>query len=280
MVGIRDRISALENRLTLSEQKIGAALLKHPEPFLLALGDLAKLSGVSDATVVRFCRRLGFGSYQELKVALAQESTETTTSAIYEDVQLDDPSPAVLAKVFGQSIDALRTTEALLNKQAFDQAAEWVTSAKRLYFLGVGASGSIALDAAHKFLRLGGTSVALTDSHIAAITASHLSPADTLIAISHSGESVEVLESVKQALQHTPRVVALTGYSSSSLCQLVPTALITAAREARFRSDAMASRLAQLALIDSLYVIAVCRRGQEAVEAVNRSRLAVARRKT
>ena len=280
MAGVRERIAALHKSLTQSEQKIAAALLGHREPFLLSIGELAKLAGVAEATVVRFYRRLGFSSYQEMKVALAQEATLETSAAVYEEVEVEDSPEEILLKVTNQSIDALRTTQALVDKEAFARAADWIAQASRLFFFGVGASGAVAQDAAHKFLRLGGTCVALTDSHLQAITASHLRPDDVVVAISHSGESVEVLDAVRLARERTEKIIGITGYVNSSLCSLVGAALVTAAREARYRSDAMASRLAQLVLIDALYVSTVCRRGQAAIEAVNRSRLAVARRKT
>jgi len=280
MLSVRERLSYLEGEMTATEERIAAALLSHQEPFLLSIGDLARLSGVSEASVVRFYRRLGFSSYQELKVALAQETIPIAPTAAFEEVSADDPPLDVLGKVIRHTVDALHATHALIDKAAFEQAAEWLAKAERIYFMGVGASGAIAQDAAHKFLRLGIQSIAFTDSHLQAIAASHLRGDDVVVGISHSGESVDVLDALRLAKERTSKLVGITGYRTSSLAQLVPVALVTAAKEARYRSDAMVSRIVQLALIDSLYVVTVCRRGPEAVEALNRSRLAVARRKT
>lgn len=280
MVSVRDRISALRKTLTTSEQKVAQALLSHPEPFLLSISELAQRAAVAEATVVRFYRRLGFSSYQEMKVALAQEAAQDISAAVYEEIEPGDSPAEILEKVTEQSVDSLRTTKALVDREAFARAANWVAGAERLFFIGVGASGAIAQDAAHKFLRLGGTCIALTDSHLQAIAAAHLRSGDVVVAISHSGESVEILDAVRLAKEHTDKLIAITGYANSSLCHLVPTALVTAARETRYRSDAMTSRLAQLVLIDALYVVTVCRKGRTAIDAINLSRLAVARRKT
>lgn len=279
MATLRDRIAALQKSFTPAELKLSEVLLNHPEPFLLSIGELAERAQVSDATAVRFYRRLGYSSYQELKVNLAQEATGTSSQAVYEEVEPTDTPDQVLEKVIHQSVSALRTTLAVVDKQALNSAAHWIAAAERLFFIGVGASAAIASDAAHKFLRLGGTSQALGDPHLMCIAASHMRPGDVVIAISHSGESSEVLDAVRLANGHA-HTVAITGYANSSLATLAEAALVTAAHEARYRSDAMASRLVQLALIDALYVATVCMWGQTAVDAVNRSRLAVARRKT
>lgn len=280
MASTRERIHALAKHMTASELKIANVLLNDPEPFRLAIGGLASQSQVSEATVVRFYRRLGYSSYQELKVALAQEAADGSSRTVYEEISRGDSCPEVFAKVVEQTVEALRSTSDMIDKEALVNAADLVAKAKRLIFLGVGASGAIAMDAAHKFLRLGGSSTALTDPHLQAIAASHMNHDDLVVAISHSGESTATLAAVQQAKASGAKVIAITGYANSSLCGLADVSLVTAAREAQYRSDAMASRLVQLALIDSLYVSLVLGRGPKAVEALNRSRLAVARLKT
>lgn len=279
MAPLRDRIAALAKSLTPSERKVAEVLVTHDKPFLLSITGLAELSGVSEATVVRLYRRLRYSSYQELRVTMAQEMTETDERAILADIAPGNTPLEVLAKVNEQTIEALRTTAATIDQAELAIAAAHLSSAERLYFMGVGASGVIALDAAHKFLRLGGTAVALVDSHIQMIAAAHMRPGDVVIAISHSGESTEVLAAARQMRQQGALIIGITGYGNSSLCQIANTSLITAAREAQYRSDAMASRIVQLVLIDTLYVSAVLHQGQGAIDAVNRSRLAVARRK-
>lgn len=279
MVSVRERLAVMEKSMTESEARIAKVLLTQNEPFFLSIGELARRSGVSEATVVRFYRRLGFSSYQELKVALAQEATPVAPSAAYEDVLVDDSPAQVLAKVIAQTVEALNATGSLLDKEALDRAALWLSEAQRIYFIGAGASGAVAMDAAHKFLRLGVQSVACTDSHLQAIIATHLHADDVVVVISHSGESVEVIDAMRLAKARTEKVIGLTGYHNSTLAQEAPVALVVAARETHYRSDAMVSRLVQLAVLDALYVVTVCRRGAGAVEALNRSRLAVARRK-
>ncbi|MCG6796565.1 MULTISPECIES: MurR/RpiR family transcriptional regulator [unclassified Geobacillus] len=281
MATFLNRIEAIGKEMTNSEKKIVKVLLNSEKPFLLTMNELSKLSGVSEPSVVRFYRRLGYSSYQELKVALAQENlNEAEPANIFEEIELGDSPQQVFEKVVEQSIIALNTTKHMINYEALNHAAELIGKAKRLFFFGHGSSGIIAEDAAHKFLRLGETAISMNDAHMQSIAASHMNEDDVIFAISHSGESRDLLEVLKQAKANGARLIVITGFSKSSIAQMADALLVTSAKETEFRSDAMVSRIVQLAIIDSLSVITVLRKGKVAIDAVNRSRLAVAKLKT
>ncbi|MGM0881339.1 MAG: MurR/RpiR family transcriptional regulator [Bacillota bacterium] len=281
MATFHNRIKALEKEMTNSERKICSVLTNNNKPFLLSMNELSKLSGVSEPSVVRFYRKLGYTSYQELKVALVQEvSGDNEASSIYEQIAMSDSTEEVFHKVLEQSIVALQTTKHLINYKAMQRAGELLAEAKRLYFFGQGVSGIIASDAAHKFLRLGRTAIPLTDLHMEAIAATHMNAGDVILAISHSGETLGLLSVLQQAKERGVRIVVITGFAKSSIAQIADELLVTSASETDFRTDAMVSRLVQLAIIDSLYVISVLRKGKGAIDAVNLSRLAVAKLKT
>ncbi len=281
MATFLNRVNAIEKEMTNSEKKILFVLSSEEKPFLLSMNELSKLSKVSEPSVVRFYRRLGYDSYQELKVALAQESTSDNEARnIFEAIDLMDTTEQVFEKVLEQTVVALNTTKHLINYAAVERAGKLLVHAKRLYFFGQGVSGIIAGDAAHKFLRLGGTVIHIADPHMEAIAASHMNENDVVIAISHSGESQALLNGLELAKLNGASIIVITGFSKSSIAQLADELLVTSATETDFRSDAMVSRIVQLTIIDCLYVITVLTKGKPAIEAVNTSRLAVAKLKT
>lgn len=281
MATFQNRVNAIEKEMTNSEKKILIVLTSEEKPFLLSMNELSTLSKVSEPSVVRFYRRLGYTSYQELKVALAQENTSDNVARnIFEAIDLTDTTEQVFEKVLEQTVVALNTTKHLINYAAIERAGNLLVNANRLYFFGQGVSGIIAGDAAHKFLRLGGTVIHIADPHMEAIAASHMNKNDVVIAISHSGESQALLNGLELAKLNGARIIVITGFSKSSIAQLADELLVTSATETDFRSDAMVSRIVQLTIIDCLYVITVLTKGKPAIEAVNVSRLAVAKLKT
>ncbi|WP_199615168.1 MurR/RpiR family transcriptional regulator [Paenibacillus alkalitolerans] len=281
MATFQNRVKAIEKEMTNSEKKLLSVLTSTEKPFLLSMNELSKLSKVSEPSVVRFYRRLGYSSYQELKVALAQENTSGNEARnIFEAIDLTDTTEQIFEKVLEQTVVALNTTKHLINYEAVERAGKLLVHAKRLYFFGQGVSGIIAGDAAHKFLRLGGTVIHLTDPHMEAIAASHMNEEDVIVAISHSGESQALINGLELAKQKGAKIIVITGFSKSSVAQLADELLVTSSTETNFRSDAMVSRIVQLTIIDCLYVITVLSKGKPAIEAVNVSRLAVAKLKT
>jgi RpiR family carbohydrate utilization transcriptional regulator len=152
-------------------------------------------------------------------------------------------------------------------------------TARQVIFVGVGSSSFIAFDAYHKFLRLGMHVTASGDTHIMAMMASLATDKDVIFAVSHSGESRDILECVKLARKNNAGVIAFTNYRNSSINRYSEVVLLSSANETKYRSDALVSRILQLVIVDMLYVAMVLEMGAGAVESINRSRLAVAGKK-
>ncbi|CAM4245272.1 MurR/RpiR family transcriptional regulator [Paenibacillus alkaliterrae] len=282
MATFQNRVNAIEKEMTNSDKKILRVIQQTEKAFLLSMNELSRLSEVSEPSVVRFCRKLKYSSYQEMKVALAQESTanHNLASNIYEAIDLSDSTQQVFHKVIEQTIVALNTTKDMIDYEAVQRAGLKIAQAKRLFFFGQGVSGILAGDAAHKFLRIGETVIPIIDPHLEAIAASHMSKDDVIVAISHSGESHGLLKVLELAKEKEAQIIVITGFNKSSIAQMADELLVSSANETEFRSDAMVSRIVQLTIIDCLYVITVLHKGKSAIEAVNTSRLAVAKLKT
>jgi RpiR family carbohydrate utilization transcriptional regulator len=282
MATFHNRLKAIEKEMTNTEKKIANILLNTDKSFMLSMNELSKLSNVSEPSVVRFYRRIGYSSFQELKVALVQENIgeDNAATGIFEEIVLGDSADGIFNKVLEHTILALQTTKHMINYNAMEQAVHALVNARRLYFFGQGISGIIANDAAHKFTRLGMTAIPITDVPTQAVASSHMDEADVLLAISHTGESRDQLQVLKLAREKNAHIIVITGFSKSSIAQVADDLLVTSAKETEYRSDAMVSRIVQLAIIDTLYVMAVLRKGKEGIDAVNTSRLATAKLKT
>lgn len=260
------RLRGLYPSLKAALKKVADVVLARPELAVYAsVNEVAAAAAVSDATVMRFCRLLGFRGFQDFKIALAREMV-TPLQRLHEEVAEGDDAATIVRKVFQANMAALQDTLAVLNMEAMEKAARWLRSARMLLIVGVGTSGPIAEDAANKFFRLGLTVKAITDAHLMMMAAALLTPEDVLLAVSHSGSTRDTVETAKVAKDTGAKVICITNNSMSPLTKTADLVLVTASRETRFRQEAMASRLCQTSIIDSLYTLMALARPEEALQ--------------
>lgn len=280
MLRFDERIELKKKSLTATEEKIIHQLKVQDKPFLLSMGELAVLSQVSEPSVVRLYKKLEYQSYQELKVALAQEMADMKPSSLeIIDITKDDSADVIFEKMGDQLFQAMALTKERLSNDTFEYAVQKLIHAKRLYFFGQGLSATMAEDGAHKFMRLGGNVLSVKDPHYQAIYASHMNEQDVVIAISHSGETTNIYEVLKMAKASGAYTLAITANESSSIASVADDVLLTQAHETKQRSDAMISRIVQLALMDTLYTRVAAEAGDEGKQKINQARLAVTRMK-
>jgi DNA-binding MurR/RpiR family transcriptional regulator len=270
------RLRSIYDDLKEAERRAADYILAQPGDIInLPIGEVAERSGASEATVFRLCRRLGFSGFQAMKITLAKDLVEPL-AAIHEEIIETDTAGRVTQKVFQSSIQTLMETLRVLSPEVMEQATAVLAGARRLEFYGVGGSGAIAQDAMHKFLRTGIDCVAYTDPHLQVMGASLLGPADVAVGISHSGSSKDVIQALGVARRAGAKTIGITNHMRSPMVKTVDLCLFTASRETIFRSEAMSSRLAQLAILDSLFVAVSLARKEAALEAVQRIRQAIA----
>ncbi|KGA98807.1 hypothetical protein AJ85_01620 [Alkalihalobacillus alcalophilus ATCC 27647 = CGMCC 1.3604] len=280
MSSFQERIKGKKKSLTTTEDKIIVQLQKHEKPFLLSMNELALLSEVSEPSVVRLYKKLGYNSYQELKVALAQELAEMKPPSLEEiDIMPGDAATIIFEKIGEQFSQAVAMTKEKMNLNHMESAVKKIMDSERLYFFGQGLSGTIAEDGAHKFMRLGGMTLSVKDPHYQAIYASHMNEKDMVIALSHSGETIDIINVCEMAKNNGAFVLIITSNDKVTLAELADCLLVTQAHETTRQADAMISRLVQLALMDTLYARVVAESGGEGKTNINRSRLAVTRMK-
>lgn len=249
------KMKALRSKLSKSEQQVVDYIIENPEKVIyLSVAGLAESSSVSDATVVRTCRSLGLNGYQDLKVTLAQDIV-TPLQSIHEEINQDDSASLIIDKVFQGTMHALNFTHDTLKVESIEAAADVIMNAKTVTIMGLGNSHAVAIDLQHKLMRLGINANAYVDSHMQAINATHLGPGDVVFSISHSGSSMDIVDSTQIARDNGATTISLTNIGISPLSKLTDIQLYTASKETRYRIVAMSSRIAQMAIIDSIYTI-------------------------
>jgi RpiR family carbohydrate utilization transcriptional regulator len=240
-------------KLRNSEKKVAECVLKNPDLAMRSsITDLAELADTSEPTVIRFCRKLGLSGYMELRLSLA--NALPASKFILENVTAQDHLPDIFNKLFNSAREAFSNTMNNIELEALEQAAEALAAAKRIEFYGLGGSGIVAKDAHHKFFRIGIPCIAYADPHMQVMSAALLSSKDAVVAISHTGSTKDILESVKVAKSTGAIVIGITGGKKTPLAKYCDYVISANSKEVALRLAPMTSRLVQLAIVDVLFV--------------------------
>lgn len=228
------------------------------------LKEIAQQSSVSEAMIVKIAKKLGFTGFREMRIGLV-EYNQSDAANLYREISPDDSSASVIQKVFHTSMQALEETIAILDVEAFDRAADILHRATHRDFYGIGGSAQIARDVAHKFLRIGLRATIYDDSHMMLMSASILKPDDAVVVFSHSGTTTAVLEATKLARKSGARTIAVTNYSDSPIAEAADVVLCSTAQGSPLLGENAAARIAQLNILDALFV-AIAQRDFAAAE--------------
>lgn len=249
-------IKANYEKFSKSEKQIADFIIENPEKILpLYITELSNKCGVSEATIVRFSKKIGFEGYQQLKIAIAQEHH---TRPVNENITVDDAPYDIFAKICDDIYCSLEKTKKVIDKMAIEKCCDAILSAEQIILLGLGNSAPIANDAAHKMLRLGLHAHPYTDNHMQVIATAHADEKTVVIGISHSGASSDILDAMRVAKQGGAFTVAITNYQRSPIEKVSDVVLHTVSDETNYRILGLNSRIAQLAIIDTVYSYLVC----------------------
>jgi len=257
-IGILVTIRSLLPNLAPVERRVAQAVLDDPQGVAWrSISELARTCGTSATSVVRFCRAIGLRGYPDLRLALAgavarDGVTEATTAS--HDIAPDDDAAAITKKIAYADARAVTDTANHLDIATLIQVTEALAKATRIDIYGVGASGFVALDLQMKLQRIGRPAFAWPDPHMAISSAALRGGGDVAIGLSHTGTTVDTIDALREAHGHGALTVAVTNFPWSPLTEVADLVLLTAARETAFRSGAMTSRIAQLTVVDCLFV--------------------------
>lgn len=252
-----ERIESIRDKLRNSERKVADVVARMPEQVLSSrMSDLAREAGVSDPSVVRFCRAIGFDSFNEFKMRLAQDLAPPRDGGFRVaqiELSRDDTVGSAMPKVFAATLNCLVRVRDALDAAALEHAALAIARARRVEIYGFGASAAVAQDAEHKLFRLVPVVIARSDPHTQVMAVATLAPGDVVILISHTGKTKELIEAARLAAEVGATTIALT-HTASPLARLAD---ITIGVDVEENTDVympMVSRLAHLVVLDVLAV--------------------------
>ncbi len=257
--GVRSRLREAYGDLTPAQRRLAEFLLDNLSVASdFTITDLAGAAGVSIGTISQLCRRLGLRGYQDLRLGLARDAVVVEASAAGQRLEPPPGPPAVreaVARVFGSSVDALVETAARLDPDAIDEACTLLVAARRIECVGTGTAGLVAAEAATKLRKLGLDAVALADTHQQAMSAALLDARDVLLAISHSGRTIDLIRAAQVAHAGGARVVVISGQVRSPLADVADILLVTVSADTGFQVEPMASTVAAIAVVQALFVL-------------------------
>jgi glucokinase len=247
------RIGQLQHELTPAEQRVATLVLEHPRLVLgEPIADIARLAEVSQPTVIRFCRSLGFLGLADFKLKFASSLTGAIPVR-HSQVRISDSTHDLSAKVIDNTVSAILKFRDQLDVHSLDRAIELVSRARRVEFYAMGNSRVVALDGQHKFFRFRIPTASYGDAHLFTLAAELLKPGDVVIAISNSGRLPELLTAVDAARAAGADVIAISS-SGSPLAKKATVCLVVDHAEDSTNFLSMISRILQLLLIDIMAV--------------------------
>ncbi|KQN42882.1 transcriptional regulator [Serratia sp. Leaf50] len=249
---VLDRLGAVRKDLPPTAGRIADFISQHAADVMhMSITELAERTGSSEGSVIGLCQTIGARGFQQVKLSLARELVQPV-HFIHEDLTPSDNTAQVIDKIFQSDMQALRDTQSALSVEALAEAVKAIRQAQRVEVFGIGSAATIAEDTHYRLLRIGIPSRVSVDSHVQAIAASLADAQTAVITISHSGSTVETLTATQLAKEAGATTIAVTNFGRSPLLAYSDIVLNTLARETQFRSEAMTSRIAQLAVIDAL----------------------------
>lgn len=252
-------------QLTSAERKIADhIMLQRQECQFMSISELAEAAEVAEATVSRFCRRLGYRGYSTFKLAVAGSSAGTRpVSPLYGEVEAEDDVGEMCRKLCSVDVEAITQTLTMLDPACVTAAADLLLSAQRVLCMGLGGSMVLAQEAAHLFSTALPNFYAVEDSHFQAIRCAMLTERDVVVYFSYSGSTRDVVDVMKIAQERGARTILITRFPKSPGASCADVVLECGAREGPLQMGSVAARMGQLFLIDVLFS-EVCRRDMEA----------------
>lgn len=206
---IKDKILNVYTQLSPAERRVADYVLERPDDVIhYSITEFAKIVGVSETTIHRMIKKLDFEGYQAFKIALARE-----LSGIEETIERRD--------FIDEEIDILRRLKDTLDMKNVEKAVEWILSAHRILFFGVGLSGMVSEYASLKFSLLGFHTFFSNDPHVQVIEAVNLTGEDLVISISHTGNIRDTVKSTQVAKDMGAKTIAITTNRQSELAKVV-----------------------------------------------------------
>lgn len=248
-----NQIRAIQSSLSKSEKRVAQIILEHPKEYVTAtMNELATAAGVSEPTIVRFCRTLRLSGYREFRLRLAQD---LASQVHYQHSRIDanDSAALLIDKVIGGAISSLSGIRSQLAENVVDDSIALLSTSQRIEVYGVGGAGIVVSDAQLKFSRLGLNSQAYSDSYLQRVAAGMLDEKSCVLAISNSGCSKDLIANCKLAKKSGATVISITA-SNSPLATLSHLHLAVDLDDSDDYLEPIKARIAHMAVVDTLAI--------------------------
>lgn len=231
------------------------------------ISQISKESGIGEATITRFSKKMGYSGLHDFKVTLSREiSGLKNRNIINKSIENDEGVMESARKLFDSNIRILENTFNIIDGNDIEKATDMIINAKKVFFIGIGYSGMTAEDSNYKFSRIGFNCMAIGSSHDMIMMAALMDEDDVVVAISHSGETDETVKAVSTAKANGARVISVTEDKSSRLRDVSDVSLRYFSGESILETGSISSKLAQFFVIDLVYTQVVKERYAEVVE--------------
>jgi len=268
------KIRFLLPTLPRAEKAIAESLLENPEAITrMTLAELSRESGSSEASIIRFCKRMGYDGYKTIKKAFLYAITEGTELQM-ESIETSDSMNTILKKVFQSNVQTLSDTLVLAD-ESYEEAIEILLKAKSIHFFGVGDAYAVCQLAFMKFSRLGIECTAHSDVMLQLITAGNLTQEDVVIAISYEGRSKNIVQAVNVAKQTGATIICITKMNKSPLMKYTDINLFIAVNDLTVGRDKVTRRISDQFILDVLYLGYTTRKGKDYTRHLKRIQSAI-----
>ena len=256
---IKKLILSFKGKLTIKEKEIAEYILENMSEILkMTSAELAKRAGVGQSSVIKFIKKIGFNKYGDFKIQLSKELEnekiykikETIHSQIYTDDSLED----IATKTLNEITKALEKTIGNIDYEYFETVIKLIKKSKKILIIGSGMSSIVARDLEMKFIKINIEAVHYESSHMQLMRLATMDSKDLVIAISHRGETEDVIDVIKKAKKKNINVLSITSIGKNTVADLSNYNLRIISDENVFRSSAISSRMAQLILNDIIFL--------------------------
>lgn len=253
-IGCLELIRSYYPNLRPSEQKVANFTLSNPEDAYYSSGyDLAQRCGVSETTVVRFWKTLGFRTFMDFKLALSRDLVQFSRDYNVDEIQLSSGVEEMIEQVSQRAIVGIESAKKLIDYKELERAIHAMLNARRIFIFGMGASACIADYAKKTLLRIGIVCETNFDHHVQITSLALLKPEDVAIGISYSGSTKETMFCIERAKRKGATTIGITSFAGSPLANAADVKLIAGARQAELPNVASNSQIVNMHIIDLLF---------------------------
>ena len=269
-----DKIGEDYYGLTAAEKRTADFILANRDRCqFLSIAELAELSGVAEATVSRFCRRLGYKGFSAFKLAIANASSLPAGEGgvLSGPVEPSDSVEEMCRKLFAADQDAMHQTLELIEPQQILLAADLLHKSRRVVCMGQGGSMLLAEVTSHLFSTVSGKFSAIPDSHSQVMTTVNMEPGDVILFFSYSGATRDMLDTMRAARRRGVKLILITRFPNSPGAGMADLVLLCGSNEGPLQLGSVPAKIAQLFLMDVLFSeycrrdLKTCRQSRERI---------------